>query len=258
MEAQRRLPPQGPRIDSDVCALHAQASVSAGAYADAVAAYVRAAELARADFGYPGMAAMFLAFSVSSALLGGGDIEQATATAEESVALARQAGMPVAIVLSLNALALTLVERNPTRARTVLQDSIERSSTPAEEISPAFGTAALVAARLRDWDLSLALAARSMHLYRWSMPMLAAATNLAECARAFAEDRPEIAGVLQGASSAAFRRANPSTNRTGQSPTVSGDPSANWVLAALRETGGSSVPRWAISADASFAPKARR
>lgn len=236
MEAQRRLPPQGPRIDSDVCALQAQASVSAGAYADAVAAYVRAAELARAD-GYPGMAAMFLAFSVSSALLGGGDIEQATATAEESVALARQAGMPVAIVLGLNALALTLVKRNPTRARTVLQDSIERSSTPAEEISPAFGTAALVAARLRDWDLSLALAARSMHLYRWSMPMLAAATNLAECARAFAEDRPEIAGVLQGASYAAFRRAKPSTNRTGQSPTASGDPSANWVLAALRETG---------------------
>ena len=41
-----------------------------GAYADAVSAYARAAELADAD-GYPGLAAIFLAYKVSCALLGG-------------------------------------------------------------------------------------------------------------------------------------------------------------------------------------------
>jgi predicted ATPase/class 3 adenylate cyclase len=229
-------PLQSPRIESDVCALQAQASLSAGAYADAVAAYTRAAELARAD-GYPGIAAMFLAFSVSSALLGGGGIEQATATAEESVALARRSGMPVAIVLSLNALALTLVEHDPTRARAVLRESIERSSIPGEEISPGFGTACLVAGQLRDWGLTLALTGRWMYLYRWSMPVLQAATCLAECARVFAEDQPEVAGVLQGAAYAAFRRASPAPDGTHRPDSAPVGPHANFVLAALRETG---------------------
>ena len=59
---------------------------------------------------------------------------------------------------------------------------------------------------------------------------------LALCARAFAEDRPEVAGVLRGAAYAAYRRGSPS-----QSPptpgTGSGDSNANFVLAALREAG---------------------
>ena len=38
-------------------------------------------------------------------------------TAEELVALARRSGMPSAIVLSLNSLALTLVEHDPERWR---------------------------------------------------------------------------------------------------------------------------------------------
>src|SRR5262249_6282325 len=163
LEAERNLPAplQGPRIEMDACSLQAQASLSAGAYADAIAAYTRAAQLARAD-GYPGLAAMYLAYCVSTTLLGGGAIEQATAKAEESVGLARKSGNPGAIVMSLNALALTLVERDPERARALLHESVERSSTPGEEISAGFVTACLVAGRLRDWDLTLAVSARSM------------------------------------------------------------------------------------------------
>jgi predicted ATPase/class 3 adenylate cyclase len=238
LDAEQRLrtPLQGPGIEMDVCALHAQASLSAGAYADAIAAYTRAAELASVD-GYPGLAAIYLAYSVNSALLGGGGIEQATAKAEESVALARRSGMPAAIVLSLNALALTLVEHDPARARAVLRESVGRSFTPGAEISAGFLTGCLVAGRLRDWDLTLALTARSLYLFRWINSPLTGATCLAECARAFADERPEVAGVLQGAAYAAFRRASPAPKGTRRSDTAPVGPNANFVLTALRETG---------------------
>jgi predicted ATPase/class 3 adenylate cyclase len=238
LEADGSLPTprHSPPIESDVYALQAQASLSAGAYTDAVCAYTRAAELARAD-GYSGLAAIYLAHSVNTSLLGGGGIEQATARAEESLALARRSGMPAAIVMSLNALALTLVEDDPERARALLRESVERSGTPPEEISGGFLTGGLVAGRLRDWDLTLALTGRAMYLWRWGMPPLTGATSLAESARAFADDRPEIAGVLQGAAYAAFRRASPAPDSTRRPDTAPVGSSANFVLTALRETG---------------------
>jgi tetratricopeptide (TPR) repeat protein len=236
LEVDQRQPNQlpGPRIETDICAVRAQIAISSGAYAEAADLYQRAAELARAD-GYPGIAAMHLAFSANSALLGGNGSEEAAAVAEQSVALARQSGMAVAIVLSLNALALRLVDQDRERAIDLLRESIERSSAAGEEISAGFLTASLVAGRLHNWDLTLALSARSMHLYRWGMAVLQAATCLAECARAFADDRPEVAGVLQGAAYSAFGRAGADAMSVA-SDMARVDPSANFVLAALRET----------------------
>ncbi|ORV59159.1 hypothetical protein AWC06_17440 [Mycobacterium fragae] len=70
LEAERRLgAPQGPRIEMDVPHVQGMVSLAAGAYADAVAGFADAAELANAD-GYPGLAATYLANSVNSALLG--------------------------------------------------------------------------------------------------------------------------------------------------------------------------------------------
>jgi predicted ATPase/class 3 adenylate cyclase len=131
LRADRSLacPLPGPRIEVEACALQAQVALADGAYADAVSAFTRAAQLASAD-GYPGLAAICLAHSVNTALLGGGDIQQATVTAEQSVAWARRSGMPSAIVLSLNSLALTLVEHDPERSRALLRESVERSGTP--------------------------------------------------------------------------------------------------------------------------------
>jgi hypothetical protein len=238
VEADRHVvtPLPGPRIETDACALQALASLSAGAYADALSAYARAAELASAD-GYPGLAGMYLAYSVNTVLLGGGEIQEAAAKAAESVACARRSGMPAAIVQSLNALALTLVGHEPARAKALLQESVELSSTLSEENSIDILSSCLVAGRLRDWDLTLALTGRSMYLYRWTMAPLTAATCLAECARAFADDRPEIAGVLQGAAYAQFRHASPATNGTRRPDTAPVGPNTNFVLAALRETG---------------------
>jgi hypothetical protein len=95
----------------------------------------------------------------------------------------------------------------------------------------------MVSGRLRDWDLTLALTGRLLYVDRWFMQPLQVATCFAECARVFAEDRPEIAGVVQGAAYAAFRRASPAANSTGRSESAPVGPNANFVLAALRETG---------------------
>ena len=94
LEAEERLGAfHGPRIEMETCSLQAQNFLAAGAYADAISAYARAAELAEAD-GYLGMAAIFLAYKVSCALLGGTAAKEMEPTVEESVALARRSGMP--------------------------------------------------------------------------------------------------------------------------------------------------------------------
>jgi hypothetical protein len=69
------------------------------------------------------------------------------------------------------------------------------------------------------------------------MAPLNAATALAECARVFAEDLPEVAGVLQGAAYVAFRQPSPAAGNTRRSDTALIGPNDNFVLTALRETG---------------------
>ena len=242
LEAEERLgSSHGRRIEMETCSLQAQSFLARGAYADAVSAYARAAELAQAE-GFSGMAAIFLAYKVSCALLGGTPAEEMEPTVEESVALARRSGMPGAMVISLNSKAMTLAERDPTRAKAVLRDrakavlseSVVLASTPGQEVATGFLMAALVATRLGEWKIALALSARTMVLWRWVQTVMAAGPSLGVCARALAEDRPEVAGVLRGAAYAAYRRGS-----TGQSSpdTARHSPSANYLLEALREAG---------------------
>jgi predicted ATPase len=237
LKAERNLPEplRGTGIEIDVYAMRAYAALSAGAYADAESAYDRAAALTKAN-GYPGLAAIYLANGVNSVLLGGGSIDHAVAKAEESLALARQSHMPAAIVMSLNSLALSLVEEDPGRAKALLQESIRLGGRPGEEIATGLLTACLVAGRLRDWALTLALTARTMYLYRWNMGPLQTAPCLALTARALAEDKPELAGLLRGAAYAAFRRASPASTDTDRADDQV-PPADNFVLDALRETG---------------------
>jgi hypothetical protein len=62
---------------------------------------------------------------------------------------------------------------------------------------------------------------------------MAAGPSLGVCARALADDKPEVAGVLRGAAYAAYRRGS-----TGQSsPGKGGGPGVNYLLDALREAG---------------------
>jgi predicted ATPase/class 3 adenylate cyclase len=225
----------GPPLEIDVLTLQAESSLAAGAYDDAVLAYTRAAELASTE-GYPGVAAIFLAYSVSSDLIRGGEPEGATAKAERSMALARQSDMPGAIVIALNVLALALAVSDPHRARGLLQESAELSTQPGHEIAPAFVTACLAAGRLRDWRLTLTLAGRAMYMYRGIMNPLHTAPCLAGCARALAEDRPDVAGVLQAAAYATFKRAAPPVGTTGEPAGSSAGINGNIIFQTLGET----------------------
>jgi predicted ATPase/class 3 adenylate cyclase len=234
LEAEERLGSfRGSRIEMETCSLQAQNFLARGAYAAAVSAYARAAELANHDGSF-GMAAIFLAYKVSCALLGGTAAKEMEPTVDESVALARRSGMPGAMVISLNSMAMTLAERDPNRANTVLRESIELASTPGQEVATGFLMAALVATRLGQWEVALALAARTLQLWRGVQAFMAAAPSLAVCARALAEDRPEVAGVLRGAAYAAYR-----SGSSGQSAPDKGhgDPSVNYLLEALRDAG---------------------
>jgi hypothetical protein len=102
--------------------------------------------------GFPGIAAICRAYGVNASLLGGGDADEAAATAEEAVELARRSGMPTAIVLTLNSLAMSLVERDPVRARAVLGESLVRTIGMGEDLWGGLLTACMVAGRLRDWS----------------------------------------------------------------------------------------------------------
>jgi hypothetical protein len=216
-------------------ALQAANALWVGTYEKAALGYSNASKLAVAD-GSLGLAAMFLAYSVNSALLGGGPIDEAIADAEAAVSLARRSDMPTAISVTLNALALALVDSNPERARAVLEESLQYSVTPGEEMSTAVMTASLVAGRLRDWQLTLTLAAQSLRLWRWVNSPMQAAPTLALCARGLAESQPEAAGLLRGAAYAAFHRASVDD---GAIPTRNGPRSSdvNFILRALREAG---------------------
>jgi predicted ATPase/class 3 adenylate cyclase len=236
LDAERRLahPLPGPRIDVDAWVLKAHTALSIGAYDEAVTAYQLAGDLAKED-GYLGLASVYLAYCVSTAMLGGHTAEELVGTAEEAVTLARRSQMPGADVLSLNAMALTLVDRDRERAGALLDESIDRAATPGAEIPTGLLTACLVACRLRHWDLTLWLGARALYLWRWNNSLLQAATSFAQCARAFADERPEVAGVLQGAAYAAFHAAGSVTSIQREAGATSSG--ANFVLMGLRETG---------------------
>ncbi len=223
-----------PPVELDACNLTAMGSLAAGDYAGAVSAYRRGAELAASN-GYAGLAAINLAVSVNTALLGGGEPEEIAVIAEEALGLARQSGMHAAIVISLNSLALAIADVNPRRAKILLDESIDRSASPWEASPSGVLTACLVAGRLRDWDLTLSLAARSMHMERWILAPLQLAPCLAMCARALAESRPETAGVLCGAAFNTFRRAASDAGLGQGRAAAPVGPNANFVLGALHE-----------------------
>ncbi len=225
-----------PSVEVDSCNVTAMASLAAGDYANAVSAYRRGAELAIAN-DCPGLAAINLAVAVNTTLLGGGASHESVAQAEDALTLARRSGMHAAIVISLNSLALTLTDLDPARAKALLEESIARSATPGDASPSGVLTACLVAGRLMDWDLTLALAAQSMQMERWIMAPLQVAPCLAMCARAFAEDRPEIAGILHSAAYVVFKRAASEVAGAGRSTTAVVGPNANFVLTAMHETG---------------------
>ena len=72
-------------------------------------------------------------------------------TVEESVALARRSGMPSAMVISLNSLAMTLAERNPTGPRQFSARASNSRARPARKSRQASSPPPWLPGKLRDW-----------------------------------------------------------------------------------------------------------
>jgi hypothetical protein len=128
-----------------------------------------------------------------------GNPAAADTLASQSVELARRSGAPVCIAQSLVALAGALADRDPSRARALLTESLElRASLDLE--GPFDATrSTLIAARMTDWPLALKIAPDAIrNLSRaGDRPYLAGILNVV--ARAFAGSDPASAAILQGA-----------------------------------------------------------
>ena len=194
LEAEERLGAfHGPRIEMETCSLQAQNSLAAGAYADAVSAYARAAELANGD-GYSGLAAIFLAYKVSCALLGGAAAREMEPTVEESAlgATLRDARG------DCHQPQLPGDDARRRRSRSGQSPSRREHRTRHPGRGKSVGSPHRLPGRraARGLGPDVALVARSMDLERWVTAPMDAAPCLALCARALAEDRPEVGRCL--------------------------------------------------------------
>ncbi len=98
----------------------------------------------------------------------------------------------------------------------------------------------------------------SMYAWRWSMAPLNAATGFASCARAFADDRPEVAGVLQGAALPPSAAQTPLPTALGDQTPCPSVPTPTSFSPPCARPATSWPPRSATSTDASSPPPGRR
>ena len=131
------------------------------------------------------------------------------------LALARQAGAPLAITLNLLSFAQALAPDDPEQARAMLDEAFQLEATLGYlDATPTFVYAA---GRLGAWTATLRAASRTLkHQLRSGAAtrvIVAGVMNLA--ARGLAEDRPEPAAVMQGAVHAVLRGVATTTDAPG-------------------------------------------
>jgi predicted ATPase len=212
LDAERgRGNPSGGRLEARVCFAQACSEASCGLTEAAAAHFQRAGEIAFAAGDVVVAAARFA--NAAAVLVDIADDAVVVDAATKALALARQAGGSVAIVNALVALAGGLASTEPERARDLLTEAIASTDI--------LGTAAqrtqvtMVAARLRDWPLTLRLARAAIPQLHWSqqnpgqyraaaLPSLFGMLEIA--AGAMANARPDGAARLQGAAGSIGRR----------------------------------------------------
>jgi hypothetical protein len=128
-----------------------------------------------------------------------GEPEAGVASAREALELARSAGAPTTIALSLTALAGTLADTDPLGARELLEESLTLRESLGIDSSSEVTSATLIAARMGDWRLILELANSSIPHLQWGgqRPWLAGILSIV--ARAVGATDVEAAARLQGA-----------------------------------------------------------
>jgi hypothetical protein len=128
-----------------------------------------------------------------------GDPDAGVGLAEEALGLARAGGAPINVATCLVALAGTLADREPRRARGLLEEALAlRGSLDIESVNEVT-QATLIAARMGDWPLTLRLADRSIRHLQWGGQRSWLAGILNVVARAITDRDSEAAARLQGA-----------------------------------------------------------
>jgi predicted ATPase/class 3 adenylate cyclase len=240
LAAMRRLGSDGdPHVESIVWSVRSNVAFQIGAVRDAAIHVERAVEIERAAGGTFSIARGLAAAAMYYAMAG--DPDAAIPLAEEGLALARQIGQPTNIVLNLAAYASALADRDPQRARALLNESIQARTALGYEQTAEITQAVLVAARIEDWPLALDLASRSIRGLHWGgdRPLCAAILNIV--ARAITPSDPDAAARLQGAARHLLTGAAPvaiAPTRAPDAPAAAPSGDASFVTELRRHTTG--------------------
>jgi predicted ATPase/class 3 adenylate cyclase len=143
-------------------------------------------------------AASGLAGAAASYIMAG-DSEAGIGLAEEALELARAAGSPLTLAACLVVSAGTLADRDPRRARELLQEGLTLREGLNIEAVTEVTQSTLIAAGMGDWPLTLQLADRSIRHLQWGGERSWLTGILNVVARSLAATDAEAAARLQGA-----------------------------------------------------------
>jgi hypothetical protein len=184
-------------VDEIVASARGMAATSLGRWAEAATHQERAAEICRSANRLAALAGELFGAATHHTMAGQPD--RAVPIASEGLTIARRLGTPIFTAQNLAALAGALIDSDPRRARTLLEESIKLRSALGLESSTISTPATLMAARTRDWRLTLQLAEQTIRYLHWEgeRPWLSGIFNVV--ARAIAQRDTEGAALLQGA-----------------------------------------------------------
>ncbi len=193
--AERRL---GTRPDVYILGVRAFAEIGAGRIEDAIEVWSQCLPVDRANGDTLELAGDLSMLAYYRAL--NGDCDAAIAEATEGLAQARRCGNPTIIAICLGNLGFVLADAEPERARDLLRESIDLSASLGRPDAQAYGLLAMIAARRGDAREAVELAAEALDLQFWFADRISLGAIFEILAHALAEDMPECAAVLEGAS----------------------------------------------------------
>ena len=161
LEAERAFTvprPYSVDLSSSRYSLAGMVGISTGAWDEAAAAFLEAAELERRADRTSWVATRL--GSAASALCYGGRFADAVPVATEGLGFARASGMQISITINLVALAQALCHQDPARASALLEEASHHS--PRYESWAELTQMTLAAAMLSDWPLTARFATRSI------------------------------------------------------------------------------------------------
>jgi predicted ATPase len=220
-----------------IAGARAMAAMSGGCWAEAATHMERCAEVFRPANRPAALASNLMGAATCYTMAG--EPDKAVPLASESLEIARRVGTPIQIAMNLAALAGALMDREPGRARGLLDESVRLRNALGLEGATFSSQAALIAAKARDWTRTLQLAEPAIRHLNWGgeRSQLSGILNLA--ARAIAPNDAVSAAVLQGAARCLATATMPpprtaAPSRTRAEPTEDESPAGTSFVTELR------------------------